>query len=134
MRTLLKHERRPATDQHLIPLINIVFLMLIFFLVAGRIAATDSAMFSAPQSSQDRRLDDSGITILLAADHSVWINEQALDGSLQAFLQQHAVDHETKVVLKVDAALKAPVLDPVLLALQSLGVQKLKLVTIAGAS
>ncbi|MAZ88646.1 MAG: hypothetical protein CL693_13480 [Cellvibrionaceae bacterium] len=38
-------QRPGSDDSNMIPLINIVFLMLIFFMVAGKIAARDAADF-----------------------------------------------------------------------------------------
>lgn len=132
--SLTRNQRRQATDDNLIPLINIVFLILIFFLVAGRISAHDSVLFSAPKSVQENQLEEEDITILLDADGGIWLNSQPVDNDLQTRLGTLSINADTVVVLKVDAGLNAPVLDPVLSALQSLGIQRLKLVTIASAS
>ena len=131
MLLLNKPKPRQLNDDNLIPLINIVFLMLIFFLVAGQIITQDSALFSAPESSQNHSLEDSDVTILVAADKTIWVNNEQVDGDLLLHLKELALPAEARVILKVDANLKAPILDPVLSALQSLGIQRLKLVTVA---
>jgi len=134
MQSLLTKKHRQMNDDNLIPLINIVFLMLIFFLVAGHITARDHALFTAPESSQQTKLQESDVTILLAADESLWINNQRVIGDLAFHLRALHLPPQARVILKVDATHKASVLDPLLAALQSLGVQRLKLVTVAQKS
>lgn len=131
MFSLLQKKPRQLNDDNMIPLINIVFLMLIFFLVAGQISSQDSALFTAPQSSQENKLQESDFVILLAADGMIWVDNQAIDGDLFMYLQTRGFTHESRAVLKVDAYLKASILDPVISSLQSLGIQRLKIVTIA---
>jgi biopolymer transport protein ExbD len=134
MSSLCKPRRRLNEDNSLIPLINIVFLILIFFMVAGHIDSRDRAAFTAPESSQQNRLDDAPLKILLAADKTVWVNEEKVTGDLLPHLRSRGLNAQSQVILKVDAQLQAPILDPVLTALQSLGIQRLKLVTIAPRS
>jgi biopolymer transport protein ExbD len=131
MPTLYNQHRRISNDENMIPLINIVFLMLIFFLVAGKISAQDSALFTAPESIQEEKLDMADITILLASDETIWINNKAVSNDLSLQLKNLGINPEMTIVLKVDASLPASMLDPILSELQSLGIQRLKLVTIA---
>lgn len=54
----IKRGSAPAAsnDDHLIPLINVVFLMLIFFMLAGQIRASDGLpFFPQPWTPADRR-------------------------------------------------------------------------------
>ena len=132
-RQITQSKLRQTNDDNMIPLINIVFLMLIFFLVAGQISAQDSALFTAPQSRQDNRLQEADITVLLASDESVWVNGERVEGDLFEYLLSKSYSHESRVVLKVDAHLKAPLLDPLITSLQSLGIQRLRLVTISNS-
>ena len=49
--------RKDNTDDQLIPLINIVFLMLIFFMVAGQISEQDAQFIAPPESISEAPTD-----------------------------------------------------------------------------
>jgi biopolymer transport protein ExbD len=70
---------RPARDfdDALIPLINIVFLLMIFFMLAGQIRAPDALSITPPASSQAQPGRARSIVILLDAEGRI-----ALDGAL----------------------------------------------------
>ena len=55
--------RKDNGDDALIPLINIVFLMLIFFMVAGQISKSDAAFVSPPESISEAYVDDEALQI-----------------------------------------------------------------------
>ena len=40
-------------DERILPLINVVFLLLIFFMLAGRLSASDPFQVEPPRSSAD---------------------------------------------------------------------------------
>ncbi len=77
MNPLLTPRRRPASDDNLIPLINIVFLLLIFFMVAGQMQRPMAADIRLPDiDSQQPAQGD--IQLELTADRrSVRLNQQA---------------------------------------------------------
>ena len=51
-----------------IPLINVVFLLLIFFMLAGRLSAPMPFEAEPPQSDQERRAGQAAVTVYVAAD------------------------------------------------------------------
>ncbi|WP_128571866.1 ExbD/TolR family protein [Ectothiorhodospira haloalkaliphila] len=57
--------QREADENHLIPLINIVFLLLIFFMVAGALSSQDVFDVEAPDSSIEEEVNDEGWLVLL---------------------------------------------------------------------
>ena len=69
---------RPRTDEErLLPLINIVFLLLIVFLLAGRLATTDPFQVEPPISSSDGAAPKRATVVHVAADGRV-----AIDGTV----------------------------------------------------
>jgi len=66
--------RRHDSEQRILPLINIVFLLLIFFMVAGQLSQSDALRVEPPRSSSAADMETPLARILMAADGSVYIN------------------------------------------------------------
>lgn len=119
-------------DSNMIPLINIVFLMLIFFMVAGRIAHKDAAHYEAPYTTGVTALPNEEHVIVVAADGSLWMDgvdwgaiERLSEEDWQR-LGQHLEDISTLIV-KADAHLPAQRLDPLLKQLRVSAIANLQL-------
>lgn len=54
-------------DDNLIPLINIVFLLLIFFMVAGQIAPQQDMTIDPPESASEKALEPAELELSLTA-------------------------------------------------------------------
>ena len=108
---------RPSRDLNMIPLINIVLLLLIFFLIAGQLANTPEIQL--PVSDSDRPIERHAIT--LALDTHLWLNgEQIGLEALGAALQ--AATAEKTIVLRADRDVTAGSLDGVLDVLRAQGI------------
>lgn len=96
-------------DDNLVPLINIVFLMLIFFMVAGQISKSDAIKVEPPASiSQQPLTETEPLDIIASAEGEIYIEDRALRlDQLQGDLQQRlaAVEDpdQLKVRVKTDA-------------------------------
>ena len=64
----LQRPRRRDMPESTIPLINVVFLLLIFFMLAGRLSAPMPFEAEPPQSDQERRAGEAAVTVYVAAD------------------------------------------------------------------
>lgn len=121
-----------ADDSNMIPLINIVFLMLIFFMVAGTIAASDAAPFAAPHTSAATRSIVGEYQIILAADHVLWLEGQPL-GNIESLavvdwlLLERELAKAAGVIVKADADLPASLLDPLFERLRRSDIQSVQL-------
>lgn len=108
---------RPSRDLNMIPLINIVLLLLIFFLIAGQLANTPEIQL--PVSDSARPIERHAIT--LALDTYLWLNgEQIGLEALGAALQ--AATAEKTIVLRADRDVTAGSLDGVLDVLRAQGI------------
>jgi biopolymer transport protein ExbD len=121
-------------EERILPLINVVFLLLIFFMVAGRIAAGDRLPVQPPVSQSNSQPAQRDLTVLVAADGRV-----ALDGeeiTVQALGAMVARRVESKpgiaVRIKADRAADAAAVVRILGIVQSAGVARAQLLTKAG--
>ncbi|MCB1863069.1 MAG: biopolymer transporter ExbD [Gammaproteobacteria bacterium] len=132
-------DRRGGSDDQLIPLINVVFLMLIFFMVIGRIGPADRLQVTPPASRSQLPASEQGVTILIARDGSLAIDETpvalaTLVPRLQAALDRAELKwgSPAELRIKADAALTAGQLAPLLSQLRESGRTKVRLLTWPG--
>ena len=119
-----------SDDSNLIPLINVVFLMLVFFMVAGQIRASDVKPVSPPLSRSEQTLQS---TPELVINHE---GQLEVDGKLFAVDQLSTWVAELRrdeasvlIRIRADASTSAQRLQEVLLPLRLSGVEKVELVT-----
>lgn len=122
-------ERR--LDLTVLPMVNIVFLLLIFFMLVGRIAPTGELDVSPPVSPSGQIESGRSLRVEIGLT-----KEMALDGrrvdttelivTLTDILRQ---DPATQIQLKADADLDANHLIKIMEILRLIGVRKLTLVT-----
>jgi biopolymer transport protein ExbD len=133
MRRRLAPPRRPRDDDaRVLPLINVVFLLLIFFMVAGRLTASDLFQIEPPAAERGGELQRAEPTVLLAADGRL-----ALDGTevaladLTVQLRDRAL---ARVRLKADAGTQATRVVEVMRALHAAGIGTVRLLTVPAPS
>ncbi len=109
-----------------LPMINVVFLLLIFFMLAGVVAAPDPEGFTPVQSTQADPQTPRDRILVVAADGTLF-----LDGvQLAADRLSTAVDRERdSLTLRADAALPAERLIDIMIRLGDLGLDRIELLT-----
>jgi biopolymer transport protein ExbD len=123
---------RRNSEDNLIPLINIIFLLLIFFMLTGKLTSSDVFKIAPPASISEAAAAEEAVTVLVTADGQLAVNQQIvvieeLTATVAALLEQRAAAPMIK--LKADAGLPAAQLLAVLNALRAAGVRKLTLLT-----
>ncbi len=121
------------SDDNLIPLINVVFLMLIFFMVAGHIEKKDAVKIRVPNSVSEMQQAE-GVTVLLTAYGEVYVDGEALgeEQMLQALrreLQQSENPQDLKLLLRVSHQLPVSQLQEFLKLIKKSGFLKVSLIT-----
>lgn len=124
---------RPRNDEErILPLINVVFLLLIFFMLAGRIAATDPFEVTPPSSTSETPAGSKDILVVMGADGRL-----ALDGetvrreALQASVAERLTERNpARVRFKADSRAEAAEVVAVMEILREAGVERLKLLTV----
>ena len=139
----------PRTEKELslIPLINVVFLLLIFFMLAGTITPSDPLQVEPPGSKQGRSAKRETPQLLLDAQGRIALDGALVaPGELKARLRALIAAHDSSAVagqpaLDVDDASTAPLilsvkadgavissqLRPLLAELKALGIEQVQL-------
>lgn len=98
--------RKPDEDQRIMPLINVVFLLLIFFMVAGHLAKMEAINVEPPISDSDLESKDDPVSLSVGADGRVSMAGQEIDSAdITGLLKDVFKDSPTRSVqVKADAA------------------------------
>lgn len=125
-------------DDHLIPLINVVFLMLIFFMLAGQIRASDGRPFMPPEMEAKQPEVSARFVLLLTEDNLMFLNDEPVteDQLMTVFMAQVARQaHEaaqSSLLIKIDQSLTAAQWRPVLAWASEAGLESVHLSTRRG--
>ena len=123
--------RTRSNDEHILPLINVVFLLLIFFMLAGKIAAGDPVPAEPPRSASGAPPGARELVIVMGADgrlafDGAVIERSALGAAVAASL---GGDQPPQIWLKADSDADSVEVVAVMEALREAGVERLKLLT-----
>ena len=80
MRSSLSRPRRKrlGIDDNILPLINVVFLLLAFFMIAGQLTRQGPVKIDPPLSVSDAVPQDTGVEIHVTAEGDVYLNGEAV--------------------------------------------------------
>lgn len=126
--TKRQSRRKRQLDDSMVPAINIVFLLLIFFMIAGHIEARNADL-QIPASSSEGELVARDIEIQILVNGEYYLNGQKIEKSLLASLQALAPSAESVVTCHIDRNLPFSALDPVLSAIRQLNIKRLQIAT-----
>lgn len=121
-------------EERILPLVNVVFLLLIFFMIAGELAARDDIEITPPVSSSETPAGSRELLVQMPADGPIVLDGEVTEvGSLAGLLRQRReeVDGPLSLFLKADAALPADQLVAVLEEVRSAGLSSVRLLTLA---
>ena len=118
----------------MVSLIDIVFTIILFFLVAGHLEKFSIISVDLPHADSGQRLDEGPIIVMLGKYGEVIINDElfeggAIDTQLNAQLQNNP---ERIVTIKADANLEANKLVSFLEKIRAAGGKNLSIVTQSG--
>lgn len=120
-------------DERVLPLINMVFLLLIFFMLAGRLTAEQTTIEPPLSTSRDSS-SPQAVTLSMDAEGRLFLNaEMVPQDTLQLALARHpdVGDHGSPLVLRASAAAEATKVVAVMGRLRDAGIDQLQLLTIA---
>jgi len=115
-------------DDSMIPAINIVFLLLIFFMIAGQIESS-SDQLRIPESISETELSQQDLTIQIMANGDHYLNGDMITTTLNQQFKLLAVSPLTSVTFHIHKDLPASSLDPVLEAVHLSGIKRLSIAT-----
>ncbi len=120
---VFEEKKRRFRQINLIPLINVIFLLLIFFLLAGKIEQHDVTQLSIPAAESGQAVDPGEIIVLLNTRNEVYINgglvpERVITARMQQLLEMHP---NAIITVKADAQQQASRLIDLLQSIRSAG-------------
>lgn len=124
---------RPRNDDdRILPLINVVFLLMIFFMLAGRISALDPFQVEPPHSASAGGNDHQETIVLVGADGRLALDGTMMDEAAFAAAIAEWVEANPggRVRLKADGRAEATRVVVVMETLRKAGVEKLRLMTL----
>lgn len=122
-------QRGRNADEGIIPLINVVFLLLIFFMLAGKLSQIDPFEVTPPESASESLPDAATLTVLVGADGRIAFDGKPLElDALPAALAEHSQDSAV-LRLKADQQAEADRVIEVMESLRAAGIGKLSLLT-----
>ncbi|MGB1092276.1 MAG: ExbD/TolR family protein [Oceanobacter sp.] len=125
-------DRQPAReDEHLLPLINIIFLLLIFFMLVSSLTVIEILSVEPPDSlSKTDNLETEANILMNSAGELALNNQSILTNELVEQIRQRiSVQPDLVINLKVDGRLPAQSLVSLSQTLKATGAQRLRLVT-----
>ncbi|MDO9637837.1 MAG: biopolymer transporter ExbD [Pseudotabrizicola sp.] len=132
--------RRPA-QENLLPMINVVFLLLIFFLISARLTPPEPFTVTPPEALAEAEAQGD-FTLFISADGQLGYRD-LLDDPALAAIEAARTDHCTatdcdaeppRLTLRADTALPAARLAQILPRLSPLGFAQIELVAQPGAT
>lgn len=122
--------RRDETG--MIPLINIVLLLLVFFLIAGRVAdVQDRGDIRPPTSASEKPMQHPPITLALDTSGRLTLNGAEMSfETVGPALHSALAGDEPRVALKVDRDVTAETLDALLDVVRTQGIATLTLYSV----
>jgi len=132
--------KKRDTDDRLIPLINVVFLMLIFFLLAGSIRPPDPFDITLPSSQSEHLRPGESLVLMVGADGQVAIDGVTLEDNRADVLsdaltaqwragESSAGPQLRKIEIRADQLLPVAKLRLILAAVTGAGADEVSLIT-----
>lgn len=123
-------------DDQLIPLINVVFLMLIFFMVAGHITRQNPIKLDPPQSINETHNDpDNQVEVSRTADGKLYlgadpVTSETLGEQLKQRFEKAKDKEHFSVLVRVDGDTPVEQLQPLLMTIKEAGLTHVGLATL----
>jgi biopolymer transport protein ExbD len=123
--------RKPMRKISLVPMINVIFMLIFFFLVGGHLQPVNILEVDLPDAASGTMLDQGPIEVLLGKYDEIIINDvlYSKDNALAALQQQLDINPERIVTIKADARSSANKLVAFMELARLAGGQNLSLVT-----
>ncbi len=109
MRRLSKQQEDEGAEIDLTPMLDVVFIMLIFFIVVASFIKEAGIEVSRPDASKSDPSDATSILVSIRSDNQIWMENRRVDArAVRANIQRLlANDPEQGVTIKVEKGAKA---------------------------
>ncbi len=100
---ILEELQKPQEMENILPLINVVFLLLIFFILSGVVTKPELFEVSPPESISDHELDQEPIQILLSRGGKLAHGEESITTQQFQRLIRQAKQNYSDTLLQIKA-------------------------------
>ncbi len=125
-------------DDHdrLIPMINVVFLLLTFFLMAGTLRVADSSGIEPPDAATSGKLERGNPVLTVTSDGEIALDGETviLDSAVASIGAMLQATPGLTLHIRADRDAPASIILPLLRALRDAGVEKLRLIAVKRAA
>ena len=125
MRKIAKKQEQDGAEIDLTPMLDVVFIMLIFFIVVASFIKEAGVEVNRPDDNQpDNPEDSTSILVEVASDNQIWMENRRVDiRAVRANIQRLlAEDPEAPVTIKVEKGAEAGIVVDVADAARESGV------------
>lgn len=127
----IRREKKPKREVPVLPMVNVVFLLLVFFLVSGSIEKMEIVPIDPPMAESGKVLDEGHIVIVLGRYDEVIIDDELVTmDDITPIVTKALESQPGKIItLKADAGIKATRLIKVMDMVRAAGGVNLSLIT-----
>ena len=133
--TTFEGRRRASAAMDLVPLINIVFLLLIFFMLTSTLVTPDAFDVTPPESQQGDAAPAAPTVVLVGPDGALALNNEpvALSGLEPGLAAARVENPGSPLLIKADAQATTADVMAVLRRARAAGVERVGLATASGS-
>lgn len=135
----LHHSRSGVAKINVTPMIDVIMVLIIFFLIVGRLASEHGARVNLPSSASGKVESDLAKVVVNVASVKPGETVLVIDGislsisQLEEFLTRRRVNQpDSQVLLRADKALSYGDVEPVITLCRKVGFTSIRLVTERG--
>lgn len=127
----IKRQKQRKSEIPVLPMVNVVFLLLVFFLVSGTIQKVEIVPIDPPEAESGKVLDEGHIVIVLGKYDEIILNDEMVqEDDIVDLVAKQLKDHPSKIItIKADQKLPASRLIRMMDYVKAAGGQNLSLVT-----
>lgn len=127
-----RQRHRHDEDERILPLTNVVFLLLIFFMLVGHLSNPDAFAIRPPHSASETPANSAGLLVQINADGLIALEGEpvspaALKSGIRDYLERHP---DGMVRIKADGLTDASRVIAVMSVLREAGVERVHLLTV----
>lgn len=133
---IARPRRSREEPERILPLINVVFLLLIFFMIVGRLAAGDPFVVTPPNAAAEDPARTAGHEVLIGADGRLALDGEPVDRDALAGRMRAAFGGPDSPPVRVRADAATPALEVVRVMelLRAAGAPSIELTTVRGTT
>ncbi len=124
-----RDKKAVASEVNLTPMLDVVFIMLIFFIVTASFVKEAGIDVTRPKASTAIRKERGNILIAITADDQIWMDRRQVDPrALRANIERmHAENPQGAVIIQADKDAKTGLLVQVMDAARASGVSSVSI-------